>query len=269
MENKSKSTPKIVAVEYRPWVSFYALLAKEVYRFRKIALQAALAPILTSMLYLMVFGSVLSDRMPTREGVSYIDFLIPGLVMMMLLQNSFANAASSLLHAKFIGNIVYFQMAPFSAWHWSGAYVLASSLRGMVVGSGVFLVSLFWSQPTIQHPIWMLTFAVLSSFLMGTLGGICGLWAEKWDQLGAFQNFVIMPLTFLSGVFYSVDALAPVWQTLSLANPFFYIMDGFRFGFFGQSDFNPMVSLGVVFISWISTFGLLTWLFSIGYKLRR
>ncbi len=252
---------------YNGRAAFFALFEKEILRFRKIALHSLFAPVLTSTLYLLVFGSVLEGKMTVLDGVSYIEFLIPGLVMMALLQNSFANSASSILQSKIIGSMMFVLMPPFSGCQLAAAYICASVVRGLVVAAGVFAASLFWTVPPLAHPIWALFFALCGAGIMASLGVICGLWAEKYDQMGAFQTFVILPLTFLSGVFYSVSQLPPLWAKLSLLNPFFYMIDGFRYGFFGKSDFPALLSLTVTASSCIALAFTATMLFVKGYKL--
>jgi ABC-2 type transport system permease protein len=222
------------------------LFVKEIMRFWKVAFQTVGAPVLTGMLYLLIFGHVLEAHVEVFPGVRYTSFLIPGLVMMSLLQNAFANASSSLIQSKITGNLVFVLLTPLSHRAWFVAYVGASLVRGLVVGFGVFAVTAWFAWPGLAEPWWMLTFAVLGGTLLGTLGLIAGLWAEKFDQLAAFQNFVIVPMTFLSGVFYSVHSLPPFWQSVSHLNPFFYLIDGFRRGFFGVSDVSPWLSLAVV-----------------------
>lgn len=260
---------KVRPEPYRRWPSFVTLVEKEILRFRKIALQTIAAPVLMGLLYMMVFGSVMSDQMKIDSSVSYQSFLIPGLVMMTLLQNAFGNSASSILGAKIMGSIVYVQLPPFSGLQLACSFIGASILRGLVCGFGVYAVCLFWSAPTVQSWTWVLCFAVMGAAFMGSLGVICGLWAEKFDQMGAFQTFFIMPLTFLSGVFYSVSQLPPIWAKLSMFNPFFYIIDGFRYGFFSQSDFNPFVSLTVLTLFCLTATGLATLLLVKGYKIRK
>jgi ABC-2 type transport system permease protein len=154
--------------------------------------------------------------------------------MMSVLQNAFANSSSSLIQSKITGNLVFLLVTPLSPAAWFLAYVGAAVVRGMAVGAGVMLVTRGSRRRGSRTPLWILVFAVLGSAMMGTLGLIAGLWAEKFDQLAAFQNFIIMPLTFLSGVFYSVHSLPPVWHVVSRLNPFFYMIDGFRYGFFGD-----------------------------------
>ncbi|PHV09251.1 metal-dependent hydrolase [Janthinobacterium sp. BJB412] len=225
---------------------FRTLVYKETLRFWKVATQTVAAPILTAMLYLLIFGHVLEGRVQVYSEVSYTAFLIPGLVMMSVLQNAFANASSSLIQSKITGNLVFVLLTPLSHWEIFSAYVLAAMVRGLVVGLGVFLVTAWFAHLSFAEPLWILVFALLGAAILGTMGLIAGIWAEKFDQLAAFQNFLIMPLTFLSGVFYSIHSLPPFWLAVSHLNPFFYMIDGFRHGFFGQSDVDPLLSLAIV-----------------------
>ncbi|WP_295998355.1 ABC transporter permease [Rugamonas sp.] len=225
---------------------FRTLVYKESLRFWKVATQTVAAPILTAMLYLLIFGHVLEGRVQVYPGVSYTAFLIPGLVMMSVLQNAFANSSSSLIQSKITGNLVFVLLTPLSHWEIFSAYVLAAMVRGIVVGAGVFVITAWFAHMSFEAPLWIVIFALLGAAILGTMGLIAGIWAEKFDQLAAFQNFLIMPLTFLSGVFYSIHSLPPFWLAVSHANPFFYMIDGFRHGFFGQSDVNPWLSLAIV-----------------------
>ena len=244
------------------------LFYKEVLRFWKVSFQTVAAPVLTAVLYLLVFGHVLEDRVQVFEGVGYTSFLIPGLVMMSVLQNSFANSSSSLIQSKITGNLVFLLVTPLSHWAWYAAYVGASMVRGLAVGLGVFIVTVWFGPPRLAEPWWILTFAALGAGLMGSLGLIAGLWAEKFDQMAAFQNFIIMPMTFLSGVFYSVHSLPAFWQAASHLNPFFYMIDGFRRGFFGVSDASPWLSLAIVGGAFLAVAALTLHLLRIGYKIR-
>ena len=225
---------------------FRTLVYKETLRFWKVATQTVAAPVLTSMLYLLVFGHVLDGRVEPSPGVSYTAFLIPGLVMMSVLQNAFANSSSSLIQSKITGNLVFVLLTPRSHWEIFSAYVLASVARGLAVGFGVFAITCWFADLSFVAPLWIIVFAFLGAALLGTMGLIAGIWAEKFDQLAAFQNFLIVPATFLSGVFYSIHSLPPLWQTVSHLNPFFYMIDGFRYGFFGTSDVNPWLSVSIV-----------------------
>jgi ABC-2 type transport system permease protein len=249
-------------------LSFYTLFHKEVMRVWKVSFQTLMAPVLTSLLYLLVFSHLLEQHVEVYPGVRYTAFLIPGLVMMSVLQNAFANSSSSLIQSKITGNIVFVLLAPVAYWEFFLAYVLASVVRGLAVGAGVYLAALWFAQPPLQHPLWILLFAVLGSAMLGSLGVVAGIWAEKFDQLAGFQNFIILPLTFLSGVFYSIHSLPAFWQALSRFNPFFYMIDGFRYGFFGASDISPWISLAVVSGCFLALAACTLALLRSGYKLR-
>jgi len=247
---------------------FSTLFYKEILRFWKVSFQTILAPVLTALLYLLIFSHVLESHVQVYPGVRYTVFLIPGLAMMSLLQNAFANSSSSLIQSKITGNIVFILLPPLSHLEFFSAYVLASAVRGVVVGLGVFVVTAMFVPVPVQNLLWVVAFALLGSGILGTLGIIAGIWADKFDQLAAFQNFVIIPLTFLSGVFYSIHSLPPFWQHVSHFNPFFYMIDGFRYGFFGVSDVSPYLSLAIVGGSLLAlSFATLS-LLKCGYKLR-
>ena len=253
-----------------------ALFYKEVLRFWKVGFQTVAAPVLTAVLYLLIFGHVLEEHVTVYNGVGYTAFLIPGLVMMSVLQNAFANSSSSMVQSKIMGNLVFLLLTPLSHWSWFFAYTLSAVVRGMAVGMGVLLATaLFVWQSSVlnfslvpQEPLWALVFAFSGAALLGALGLIAGLWAEKFDQMAAFQNFIIMPMTFLSGVFYSIHSLPDFWQRVSHLNPFFYMIDGFRYGFFGQSDVSPWLSLGVVGVSLFIVSAVAVYLLRIGFKIR-
>jgi ABC-2 type transport system permease protein len=247
---------------------FPTLLYKEVLRFWKVSTQTIGAPVLTASLFLFVFGHVMEGRVRVYQNVPYTAFLVPGLVMMSLLQNAFANSSSSLIQSKITGNIIFVLLPPLSYTEFFAAYVLAAVVRGMVVGAAVMLVTLPFVDMEFRHPQWILAFAFCGSAVLGALGMMAGIWAEKIDQVASFQNFLIMPLTFLSGVFYSIHSLPPFWQGLSRFNPFFYVIDGFRYGFFGIADVDPLRSLAVVagFLAAVSALTLAV--LRSGYKLR-
>jgi ABC-2 type transport system permease protein len=245
-----------------------ALFYKEVLRFWKVGFQTVAAPVLTSVLYLVIFGHVLEDKVKVYDSVSYTAFLVPGLVMMSILQNAFANSSSSLIQSKIMGNLVFLLLTPLSHWSWFVAYVGSAVIRGLAVGLGVLLATIWFTNLSLVAPVWVIVFALMGAGILGALGLIAGLWAEKFDQLAAFQSFAIMPMTFLSGVFYSIHSLSPFWQKVSHLNPFFYMIDGFRYGFFGVSDVSPWLSLGIVsaalaIVSFVSVYLLKT-----GYKIR-
>jgi len=247
---------------------FYTLLYKELLRFWKVSFQTVAAPVLTALLYLLIFSHAFATRVQVYPGVSYEAFLVPGLAMMSLLQNAFANSSSSLIQSKVTGNLVFVLLTPLSPLEMFLAYILAAVARGLMVGLGVLLVTLILADVPVAHPLWAFCFAVLGGGIMGSLGIIAGIWDDKFDQLAAFQNFVIVPLTFLAGVFYSVHSLPPFWLQASHLNPFFYMVDGFRYGFLGTGDVPPWVSLGMVAACLAGLGALCLKLLASGYKLR-
>lgn len=247
---------------------FPTLLRKELSRFWKVGFQTVAAPVMTALLYLLVFAHVLEDRVRVYETVPYTAFLIPGLMMMSMLQNAFANPSSSLIQSRITGNLVFILLPPLSHREIFMAYILAGIIRGLCVGACIWLVSLFFITLPITNAAWILVFAIISCGIMSILGLIAGLWSEKFDQLAAFQNFLIMPATFLSGVFYSIHTLPPFWQAVSRWNPIFYTIDGFRYGFFAASDVSPWHSLAVVAGVFVILCFFALRLLASGYKLR-
>jgi ABC-2 type transport system permease protein len=247
---------------------FPTLLYKEVLRFWKVAFQTVAGPVLGALLFVVIFAQVLGERVRVYEDVSYAAFLVPGLVMMSVLQNAFANSSSSLIQSKVTGNLVFVLLAPISHAEFFAAYVLASMARGLVVGAGVLAVTAAFVELRLDAPLWALAFALLGSALAGVLGLLAGLWAEKFDQIAAFQSFLVVPLTMLSGVFYSVHGLPPAWQTVSHFNPFFYMIDGFRYGFLGAADVAPAASFAFVAVCLALVSGLALRLLARGYKIR-
>ena len=249
-------------------MSFWTLFSKELLRFVKVGVQTVAAPVLTALLYLVIFGQVLEGRVQAFDGVRYTSFLVPGLVMMSVLQNAFANSSSSLIQSKITGNIVFILLAPISYAEFFCAYVAASVARGLAVGAGVLVFTAWFVELRLEAPVWTLAFALLGAALLGALGLLAGIVSEKIDQLAAFQNFVILPLTMLSGVFYSIHSLPDFWRNLSHVNPFFYMIDGFRYGFFASSDVAPGISLAIVAIAFAAVAALCLLLLKSGYKLR-
>ena len=266
LNSNSNSIPPV-----SPMTGCWGLLKKETLRFWRVAFQTIGAPVLTTLLYLMVFSHILAGRARAfpEVGADYVEFLAPGLVMMSVLQNAFSNSSSSLIQSKVSGNLPLILMPPISARAFFIAYVGASLIRGLVVGAGVMIAALIFAPSRAPaEPWWILIFALLGGVMMGALGVVAGLWAEKFDQSAMFQNFVIMPLTFLSGVFYSIKSLPEFWGTMSRFNPFFYMIDGFRRGFFGASDVPPLTSLLVTLLVTTATALLAARLIHVGYKIR-
>ncbi len=246
----------------------WTLFRKEVWRFLKVSVQTVLAPAVSTLLYLLVFGVVFEEAVVVYEGHSYSSFLVPGLVMMTLAQNAFANSSSSILQSKMNGNIVFMLLAPLSSVELYLAFLGAAVVRGLVTGGAVLIIASLLIPVSLYSAGLVLLFAVLSSGVMGALGVIAGIWSEKYDHLSAFQNFIILPLTFLSGVFYSIQDLSPFWQQLSAWNPVFYLIDGFRFGFLGVSDVAYLQSLTVALLFLLMLTLLSVLLLRSGYKLR-
>lgn len=260
--------PDSITGGYRPLHGFYTLFYKEWLRFWKVSVQTVLAPVLTALLFLLVFSHSLRGHVEAFPGVEYTAFLIPGLAMMSVLQNAFANSSSSLMQSKMTGNIVFVLLPPLSHGEFFSAYLLAAVARGLVVGCGVFAAAVWFVDLPLAHPLWAFLFALFGSGIMGALGIIAGIYSDKVEQLAVFQNFVILPLTFLSGVFYSLQSLPPFWQWLSHFNPIFYMIDGFRYGFFGHADVRPPLSLAIVAACFL-VLSLITYrLIKTGYKLR-
>ena len=247
---------------------FPTLLYKELLRFWKVSFQTIAAPILTSLLYLLIFSHALESRVEVYAGVSYKAFLVPGLAMMALLQNAFANSSSSLIQSKITGNIIFVLLTPLTPAQTFLAYLLAAMVRGALVGAGVLAATMWFVHLPVAHAWWVCVFALAGGGILGAMGIIAGIWADKFDQLAAFQNFIIMPLTFLAGVFYSVKSLPAFWQAASHLNPFFYMVDGFRYGFFGVGDIAPEVSVSVIITCLLLLSALSMRLLKAGYKLR-
>lgn len=247
-----------------PWT----LLKKELLRFWRVAFQTVASPVITALLYLLIFSHVLEGHVQVYSGVPYTAFLIPGLIMMSVLQNAFANSSSSLIQSKVMGNIVFVLLTPLTHLEFFSAFLFAAIIRGLVVGVCIYLGAIWFVDLNIVHPWLIFAFALLGSALLGTFGIIAGIWADRFDQMAAFQNFVIMPLSFLSGVFYSIHSLPPFWQKVSQLNPFFYMIDGFRYGFFGKGDVSPAISLAIVGGSFLVLAWITLKMLKSGYKLR-
>jgi len=266
--------PRIVPNAIEPtagaeWVAFVTLFTKEVARFWKVALQTIAAPVLNALLFLLIFTHLLDRHVTTYGEVAYTTFLIPGLAIMSVMQNAFANSRSSLIQSRITGNFVFLLVTPMSNATLFWGYALAATLRGIVVGGAVLLLTAPFITLPLAQPLWAFAFALISALLMGAFGIVAGIWSEKFDHLAAFQNFLVTPLTMLSGVFYSVAALPPFWQQVSHWNPFFYLIDGFRYGFFGQSDSDPRLSLAVgLFATTVVLLWAYRWI-ATGYKLRQ
>jgi ABC-2 type transport system permease protein len=250
------------------WRGPWTLLKKEMLRFWRVGFQTVAAPVITALLYLLIFSHVLEGHVQVYKDVPYTAFLIPGLIMMSVLQNAFANSSSSLIQSKVMGNLIFVLLTPLTYLQFFTAFLLAAIIRGLVVGLCIYLVAVWFVDLHIVHPWLIVVFALLGSAFLGTFGIIAGIWADRFDQMAVFQNFIIMPLSFLSGVFYSIHSLPPFWQKISHLNPFFYMIDGFRYGFFGQGDISPLISLSIVGTSFLVLALITLKMLKSGYKLR-
>ena len=250
-------------------VGFATLTIKEIKRFWSVLGQTVTAPVITALLYLLVFAQAMQGRAQVYEGVSYTQFLVPGLVMMTVIQNAFANTSSSLTQSKIMGNLVFLLMAPLGAWEWFAAYVVAALVRAALVAAVMLGVSMLFVPLPVHAPLALIAMFLLSGASLAVLGLIAGIVASKFDHLAAFTNFIITPLSFLSGVFYSVHALPAFWKAASHFNPFFYMIDGFRYGFFGKGDVEIGLSLAWAAGSLVVLSSICLWMLMTGYKLRR
>jgi len=250
------------------WVGLWTLYLKEVRRFVKVATQTVLAPLVTTLLFLAIFSLALGRASATIGGVPYLAFLAPGLVMMAMVQNAFANTSSSIMISKIQGNIVDVLMPPLSAAELTIGFAAGGVSRGLMVGLAVGVAMAVVVPFTIHSVPFVLFHAVTASLLMALIGILAGIWADKFDHLAAVTNFVITPFAFLSGTFYSVERLPELWQVIAHLNPFFYMIDGFRYGFIGHAD--GSLAAGVAVMTGANlALGLLTWrLFATGWKLK-
>lgn len=246
----------------------WTLFRKEVRRFTKVLGQTVLSPMVTVLLYLLVFSHVMRDRVDVYEGVAYNAFLIPGLMMMAIIQNAFANTSSSIIQSKIMGNLILLLMTPLSSLEVFLAFVGAAMMRATLVATGVYLLAICFVPLPMEAPLVLFAMLLLSSAALAVLGIIAGILAEKFEHMAAFQNFFIMPFSFLSGVFYSIHSLPEFWREISHYNPFFYMIDGFRYGFFGVGDASPLLSMAVVGGFVLALSALCLGMLRSGYKLR-
>ena len=250
------------------WVGLQTLVLREVKRFLNVWSQTLVAPLINAGLLLMIFTIAIGSQRGDVMGVPFLVFLVPGILTMTLIQNAFANTSSSIASAKVQGNIVDTLMPPLSATELVVGFIAGAVIRGALIGLGVAIFAWMLLGVTIQSPLWVLTFVLLGATFMGGLGMIAGIFANKFDQLSAISNFVVTPLSFLSGTFYSITALPGPLQTLSHFNPFFYIIDGVRYGMIGVSDSNPWIGVGVVGASCACVIFICWRWFKLGYRLK-
>jgi len=249
-------------------VGFQTLLGKEVRRFIKVYQQTLLAPAGTALLFMAVFTLALGGRRGDVFGVPFSHFLAPGILMMAILQNAFANASSSIVVAKVQGNIIDVLMPPLSAGELTTAYALGGVVRGLAVAAVAAVVIFPFAWSGIAHPVWALSFAVIGALIFSLCGTITGIWAEKFDHTALVTNFIITPLAFLSGTFYSIRILPEPWQTISAVNPVHFMIDGFRYGILGEADSSPVTGMAICVALAVFLFWLCHRMFRTGYRLK-
>lgn len=250
------------------WIGLYTLSEREVMRFASIWMQSLLAPVVTAVLFVVIFNLAFGQQRGETDGVPFLYYLAPGICMMMVIQNAFNNSSSSLLLAKIQGNIVDTLMPPLSAAELVTGYAVAAVARGGMVAVLIVLAIFVPIGLSIAHPFWMAAYVLLASLLLGLVGVVIGILAEKFDQLNAFTNFIVTPLSFLSGTFYSIEALPPAMQTVTQFNPVHYLIDGMRYGVLGVSDTDPVIGLGFN-LALCAAIAALCWnWFRTGYRLK-
>lgn len=230
----------------RQWIGLCTLMRKEMTRIVRIWTQTLLPPLVTQTLYFLIFGHFIGSQIAPIHGISYMAFIVPGLVMMAVISNSYGNVVSSFFGAKFQRNIEELIVSPMSNWVIILGYCLAGTLRGVLVGIMVFGVSCFFIKPQLLHPWLTLLFMIISAFMFSLAAMINGIFAKNFDEVAFFQNFILTPLIYLGGVFYSIDRLPIFWQAISYANPLVYMINGLRHGFYGVSDVGVWVSVGIL-----------------------
>ena len=250
------------------WLGLWTLYAKEVRRFMKVGLQTLAAPVVTTLLFMAVFSLALGRATQVVNGVPFLEFLAPGLIMMAIVQNAFANTSSSVMIGKVQGNIVDILMPPLSAHELTFAIVMGGATRGIVVGAAVAVAMSFFVPLHISNLGFVLFHAVAAACMLSLIGVIAGIWADKFDHMSVVTNFIVTPLSFLSGTFYSIKRLPEVAQMIAHANPFFYMIDGFRYGFIGQADGSPMTGVVVMAVVDVALWFICYKMFDSGYKLK-
>lgn len=264
-ENNNLTPRKINGINK---VGLITLIRKEVGRFVSVYTQTIVAPVITTLLFYAVFALAFGGVARTIGDLPYLEFLAPGLVMMTMVQNAFANTSSSMVIAKVSGSIVDILMPPLSAGELYVGYIVGGILRGLSVGIAVAIVVEIFVGLHIHSLFHILVFAVLGNMLLASIGLAAGIWSQKFDHIAAVTNFLVTPLTFLSGTFYSITQLPTVWHNFALYNPFFYMIDGFRYGFIGHADGNVNIGMATLLAANIAIAVLILWMLKSGYKMK-
>ena len=250
------------------WLGIFAIWRFEMARFFRSLVQSMVSPVITTSLYFVVFGAAIGSRIEQVEGVQYGAFIVPGLIMLTVLQQSLQNASFGIYFPKFIGTIFEILSAPLSAFEIVVGYVGAAAFKAFLIGTIILITSFFFVDIRIEHPIFMLLFLVLTCVSFSLLGFILGIWAGNFEQLNLVPLLVVTPLVFLGGSFYSITMLPPVWQAISLFNPVLYLVSGFRWAFFGMADVPVVASLAAIIGFTALCMGIVWWIFRSGYRLK-
>lgn len=250
------------------WIGLYTIYRKEMNRAFAIPLQTVLSPVITTALYFVVFGAAIGSQITQINDVTYMQFIVPGLIMMALLTNSLSASSSGIYFPKFIGTIYEILSAPLSHLEIILGYTLAATTRALIIGSLIYIVALLFTPIPVVHPFYALFFAFLTAFTFALFGLIIGIWSDTFEKLSLFPALIITPLAFLGGVFYPISVLPPLWQTLSLFNPVVYMISGLRWSFFGIADINPQISLSLISLFLFLCIAGLFMIFKTGYKIR-
>lgn len=250
------------------WYALRAIYAFEMNRTRRTLLQSIVSPVISTTLYFVVFGAAIGGRISQVDGVSYGAFIVPGLIMLSLLMQSVSNASFAIYFPRFTGTIFEHLSAPVSPFELSAAYVAAAATKSIILGLVILLTSALFVPLKIVHPVWMLSFLVLTSVTFSLFGYLIGIWADSFEKLQLIPLLIITPLTFLGGSFYSIDMLPPFWRGVSFLNPVFYLVSGFRWSFFGTAEIGVGISLGMTLVFLLICAGIVTWMFRTGYRLK-
>ena len=245
-----------------------AIYTFEMARTFRTWMQSIIAPVISTSLYFVVFGSAIGGRITQIDGVTYGAFIVPGLIMLMILTQSVSNGSFGIFFPKFLGTIYELLSAPVSAFETVIGYVGAAASKSIILGLIVLATAGFFVPIRIDHPVWMVTFLVLTAVTFSLVGFIIGIWAKGMEQLQFVPLLIITPLTFLGGTFFSISVLPPFWQTVSLANPVLYLISGFRWSFYGNADVNVGISLGATLGFLLICLGIVAWIFRTGYRLK-
>ena len=245
-----------------------AIYLFEMARTRRTLFQSIVSPVITTSLYFVVFGAAIGSRITEIDGVSYGSFIVPGLIMLSLLTESVSNASFGIYFPKFSGTVYEILSAPVSYVEIVVGYVGAAATKSIILGSIIFATANLFVDIEIAHPVWMVSFLVLTAVTFSLLGFVLGIWADNWEKLAIVPTLIITPLTFLGGSFYSISMLPPVWQTVTLFNPVVYLISGFRWSFYGKADVSVALSLSMTCFFLFLCLGAVWWIFRTGYRLR-